>query len=305
MISKYITSFHGKPVVNYAPGKATEPAKDVSYRLALEYDSGVAFAELFEQFLTEVPVGEVESLVIGPWGDEMFDDSVQMVLDLIVANAGKLTGLRALFVGEMTYEDCEMSWIKQGSYKGLLEAFPALEVLRIRGMQDLVIAPFEHAKLRELVIETGGLPLQIVQNLAQSKMPALEHLELWLGDDGYGFDGEASDYQQALTQIVAGCSLRYLGLRNSEIADELAKMLATQDWVGKLETLDLSLGTMGDEGARELLKSAAIKSLKALNLAHHYISAQMQAQLKALPLVVNLDDDQSADGEDRYVSVAE
>ena len=62
-------------------------------------------------------------------------------------------------------------------------------------------------------------------------LPALEHLELWLGTDEYGADTEVAD----LKNILQGKnlpSLRHLGLRNSEITDrmELARHGAHSFW---------------------------------------------------------------------------
>ena len=204
----------------------------------------------------------------------------------------------------MTFEDCEISWIIQGNYQSLLQAFPQLEVLRIRGATSLQLPAFSLPALRELVIESGGLPREISEGLAQSTLPSLERLELWLGTDEYGFDGDV-DLFRGVLQKLRSPKLRHLGLRDSEIADQVATWLATEGWVAELDTLDLSLGTLGDEGAKALLASPHVTKLKRLDLSHHYISAPVQAQLRAAIPGVVLDDPQEPDEGNRYVAVGE
>ena len=139
-------------------------------------------------------------------------------------------------------------------------------------------------------------------------MPQLEHLELWLGTDDYGFSGDVDLYRKVLAQLAVP-TLKYLGLRDAEIADDLAVWLTEEPLVAQLDILDLSLGTIGDTGAAALLNGSQLGNLKRLDLSHHYISEENQAKLKALPFAVALDDPQEADEDDgetyRYVAVGE
>jgi hypothetical protein len=303
-INDHIDRFAGKPIRNYEPGKPVDAAA-FTYRLAIEYDSEVGMDALLAQFLSEADVATVDAVVIGAW-NEPYDASAQSALDALVANADRLVNLRALFVGEMTVEECEISWIVQGSYAGLLNAYPNLEELVIRGGNDLDLAPFQHARLKRLTVQSGGLRSEIVRNIAASTLPALEHLELWLGDEGYGFDGDVALFRDELFANGKPPALRSLGLVDSEIADELAEWLAATPWVAELDALDLSLGTISDTGAEALAASPYVRELAELKLAHHYISEPVQAKLQALPLAVDLSDAQEADEDgDRYVAVSE
>ncbi len=90
-----------------------------------------------------------------------------------------------------------------------------------------------------------------------------------------------------------------------ELADEIAQAIAKSPVLDRLETLDLSMGTLSDIGAEALLASPKIKQLKKLDLTHHYISAVNQARLSDLPLEVIIDDAQEGDPDDRYVAVGE
>lgn len=300
--------YFDKPVVEYRMGDTiADPAAVCAnaYRLAQDYDSAESQRELLDSFLDRIDPPTLEALIIGAWSEAQ-EQSPQAYLDGLIERRAELPALRALFVGDMTSEDCEISWIIQGDYKPLLTAFPQLRSLRIRGSTDLKLTSFGHDHLEELAIECGGLPSKIANAIADSRLPALRRLELWLGDDNYGFDGEVKTYARLLDAIDAS-RLEYLGLRNAQISDALAVHLASQPWLGKLKTLDLSMGTIGDVGAQALCESPHIAGLGTLDLSHHYIGAEWQQRLKALPCNVVLDDQRDADEDDgdRYVAVSE
>jgi hypothetical protein len=60
-----------------------------------------------------------------------------------------LTNLRAIFLGDITYEENEISWIEQSDVSPLLRAYPALEVSRVRGGNSL---EFSKIKNRSAVL---------------------------------------------------------------------------------------------------------------------------------------------------------
>lgn len=301
-IDSYTALYRGKPVADFRMGDAADKG-DVVYRLCQDYDSAESQVELLDSLLAQVDPRTLEALIIGPWS-EAASDSPQGYLDRLVERRAELPALRALFVGEMTYEDCEMSWIIQGRYEALLAAYPLLESLRIRGTSEFALEPFEHTHLVELAIESGGLPSAVVDAIAKSTLPALKHLELWLGDENYGYDGNLATFQDLLA-ATGPERLHDLGLRNAENTDDLAAWLATQPWLASLHTLDLSLGTIGDAGAQALFESESVRGLKRLDLSHHYITKPWQDKLSTLPCQVVLDDPQDEDDGDRYVAVSE
>ncbi len=301
-ISDPTETFFNKPLRVYESGTASDTGKYV-YRLALEYDDSRQMSALIDEFLAQVDAAQLDALVIGMWS-EPYEASADAVIAKLVERAADLPALRALFVGDMTFEECEISWIVQGNYAPLLKAFPQLEVLRIRGSNGLKIEPFTHGALRSFTIESGGLPADVAQALAQSSMPRLTHLELWLGTDEYGFSGDVALYRRVVEALWTP-NLEYLGLRDAEIADQLALWLAGYERVEQLRTLDLSLGTIGDIGAWALYQSDHVRKLARLDLSHHYISEACQAQLRSMPMQVVLDDAQKEDDGDRYVAVGE
>jgi len=302
-ISEPTERFFGRTIEDFEPGTTPSNAPDTVYRLSLDYDADTSMAALLADFVDSCDPGRLEALVIGNWGESASESPDEFLAEL-AARAARLPAFKALFVGDMTYEECEISWITQGDYARLLKAFPQLQALRIRGSTSLALPAGAHAGLRELTIECGGLPRDVLQALAQSSFPAIEKLELWLGTDEYGFDGDLDDVRRAVDQLRTP-GLRTLGLRDSEIADEVAQWLAGEPWIAQLQTLDLSLGTIGDVGAQALLASPHARGLARLDLSHHYISKPLQQQLRAAIPGVVLDDEQDDDEDDRYVAVGE
>lgn len=302
-ISDSTEIFFNKRVKEYTPDQPYDGSPNVVYRLALDYDDSRNMSELIEEFLSYADKTNLEALILSMWGDP-YEKGAGDIIDTLVKNAAHLPKLRALFIGDMTYEECEISWIVQGNYNALLDAYPNLEALRIRGSTSLELAPFTHNGLRHFVIECGGLPINIAKALAASTMPKLEHLELWLGTDEYGFEGDVELYRGVVSSLRTP-ALKYLGLRDSQIADELAVWLAQEEWIGQLDTLDLSLGTIGDLGAEALCNGASVRQLKNLLLSHHYISQAWQDKLRQLGIHVALDDPQEEDEYGRYVAVGE
>lgn len=301
------THFAGKTVKSFTINtKESDLKTDVVYRLDQDYEAEESQTELFEHFMTLVEPASVEALVIGEWS-EAFDMQPDYV-SLLITHHDKFSNLKALFVGDMTYEQCEVSWIQQTNYTPLLEAYPNLQSLKIRGSTELELTAFEHANLETFIIECGGLPAAIIDAIADSTLPKLTHLELWLGDEEYGFDADIENIKN-LTCKIDPTRLNYLGLKNSVIQDDIASFVATQAWVAELDTLDLSMGVLKDTGAEALYNSEYVKSVKKLDLHHHFMSGEWQKKLKSLPCDVDVSDTQEADVYDDevyyFVAVAE
>ncbi len=304
-INHKLDFFAGLPVVDSQELDDHDKREQVAWRIDME--DFEAPAEEFEAALDRVlercgPAGPT-ALIVGEWGSA-YDTSFP--IELLVAKAARLTGLRGLFVGEMSSEQCEISWINQGDYTPLLEAFPALEHLWIRGSEELELNPLRHPGLRELVLQTGGLPATVIRSVGACDLPNLTHLELWLGVQNYGGDARADD----LAPILSGRSLpalTRLGLRNAEIADEVATAVAAAPVVARIAELDLSLGVLGDTGAEALLAGQPLTHLKSLDLHHHFMTPEMaQRVVDELPgVAVDVSERQSEERWGRYTAVSE
>lgn len=269
-----------------------EEVPAIAYRIEQDgetYDEEDSLDHL-RAFLTDPAVSLVRGLIIGFCFGHDQGDAAAVVAELLAAR-DRLVNLRALFLGDLTYSDNELSWINLTDLTDLLTAFPKLEVFRSRGGGSLVVRPFTHENLRSLTFEASNLPRGVVQAVGASRLPALEHLELWLGTDRYGADTTPDD----LASILSGDglpSLRSLGLRNSEIVNDIVPLLANAPIMKRIRTLDLSLGTLDDRGGLALLAIPEVANLDRLDIHHHYVSPPLVAQLEALSGTVDASDAQ-------------
>lgn len=308
---EHLTQFAAMDVVDWDVASDVIGAEQ-AIRVSLSYDAAEG-GELWSNVLLTLldhPVALVlEALVVGSW-DEVFDQSSEAarVVEALVAARERLPRLRAIFFGDVISEECEISWIQNTDMAPLLSAYPQLEHFGVRGTNGLSFSTLQHQSLRSLTIQSGGLDAALVRAIGAADLPALDHLEIWLGTPDYGGDATIDD----LTPILTGDrfpQLRYLGLRNSAIADEIAAAVAQSQVLERIRVLDLSLGTLSDVGAEALLASAAVRQLEKLDLHHHYCSPELIARLAALPMTVDTSDLQDlhvyGDESYRYVAVGE
>lgn len=301
-ISRNAGTFIGKRVVDFDPEKETKP--DVVYRFRGDYDENNVVPNL-EQFIASDAASETTAVVIGAWHGDDAELTPDEVIKVLVKGKDRLGNLAAIYIGDITSEENEMSWINQTDLSPLLNAFPKLQLLRSRGGQGLALSSPQHENLRGLAMETGGMDVSVIRSVCTSSFPNLEYLELWLGTDEYGANFSVPDLQPLLSGRLFP-KLKYLGLRNSQVADEIAGVIVNSPIVSRIETLDLSLGVLTDEGAHALLKLAS-PTLKKLNLRYNYISSDLIKQLKALPLTVDASRPSDLEQEDewRFVAVGE
>jgi hypothetical protein len=298
--------FQGKPVINYDKNIGIADPIDTVYRLWFDFEAEENTLALLEHFLADQNVMKVTSLIIGVWNYEC--ESNQPLVELLTSNSHKLPSLSALFLGDIIEEEAQISWIVQSNLSAMLQAYPQLEYLQVKGNDGLSFGEMKLDHLKTLIVETGGLSPSVAKEIFQAQLPALEHLELWLGTPNYGGDITPEDLEPLLAGSVFP-QLRYLGLRDSEIADQVAIAVANAPIVQRLKILDMSLGNMGDIGATALLDSPILKHLEKLDLHHHYISEELTNKLTKLNLIVDVSDRKKADiydGEEyRYIAVSE
>lgn len=311
-IGEHMQEWAGRKIVQWEPGEPVPDPATVMPRLAITWGEaeGNRWTDKFGHYLDSPGSAATTGLVIGQWDENLGEDSDMLgrVVEAIVAARDRLPALNALFLGDVTYEESEISWIEQTDVSPLLRAYPALEHFGVRGGNGLSLGRLKHDRLRTLVIEAGGLPRTVVEEVLSGDLPQLEHLELWLGTDEYGADTTMDDLAPLLAGDLFPC-LTYLGLRDSDLTDQIAIALAGTPILDRIEVLDLSLGTLSDAGAAALLSNPAILRLKKLDLHHHYCAPEMVAKLQALPIAVDVSDPQEPDvwdGEEhRFVAVGE
>lgn len=283
--ASHLRESYGLPVFDF-PGSGDEKGMDrlpeadaVAWRISSDtYDADESWPEAFDRFTAAVDTTRVRAIVVGAWEDA-YDSGPEDIIAALLAARPQLPALRALFLGDMESEECEISWINQGDVGPLLDGFPELEEFGVRGGTGLVIPPFTHRRLRSLTVETGGMPARAVRNVAASDLPALHHLDLWLGTANYGGDCELTDVQPILDGDRLP-SLRHLGLRNSDIQDEIATAVASAPVVARLEVLDLSMGVLTDQGGAALLGGQPLTHLAALDLHHNFLGDALRQRFR-------------------------
>ncbi|BAU15475.1 leucine rich repeat variant [Leptolyngbya sp. NIES-3755] len=287
--STHVEQFAGREVWEFNSEETLPNPQQFAYAFRCEYDGeNDNVIDLIERFL-EVPGAELtEALVIGMWDAEGAAPSESFIQSL-VGLRDQFPHLKALFIGDIESEECEISWIIQSDMSSILQAFPKLEVLQVRGGDSLkfdsTLGVSRHENLKVLIIETGGLGRSTVEQIYEWEFPALEHLELWFGSPDYGGDCWDRDLLPLLEDLKFP-NLTYLGLRNSGFADEIAAMIVRSPLLAGLQVLDLSLGTLTDAGAQHLLDCAAIRDLETLNVSASYLSGAMIDQLRGLEIQV-------------------
>ncbi len=299
--------FNGQKVENFDLEKGIEnPA--IAYRFCTDYDGEEDdVINMLTAFINDPKLSQVQNFVIGMWGVES-DESPQPLIDLIVKSKDKLQHIKGIFFGDITYEENEVSWIENTSHAPILEALPNLEIYQVRGGNGLSLGQLNHSNLQKLIVETGGMFGNIFKEIAAANLPKLEHLELWLGSDNYGFESSAEEVAAAYRGSSASHlpALKYLGLRNSEIADDLAIIIKGDAILNRIEILDFSKGIIGDKGAEALYDNPAIKNLKKLDLHHNFISDDWAEKLEDLGVKIDLSErNPEADEDDRYIEVSE
>lgn len=242
----------------------------------------------FARFCAAVDTARVRALIVGNWRDA-WDTGPDRVISALLGARGRLPALRALFIGDIFSRWLQACW-QQSDMTGLLAGFPQLEQFGVRGSEGLALPVGRHENLRSLAVQSEGVDSAVVRAIGASDWPVLEHLELWLGSPESGGNFQLTD----LEPILSGARLprlRHLALCNSVIQDDVAAAVAAAPVTARLEILDLSMGTLSDEGAEALLGGQPLTHLQKLDLHHHYISEPSQQRLRQAlePAGVTLD----------------
>ena len=247
--------------------------------------------------LKDPQANKIEALIYKGY----YDDPLLLSQDI-------LKNIKAVFYGPYDH-DYQISWTYIRDISLILKAFPTLEMLLVRGgdfqatsYQWKEFTAFRHECLKVLIVETGGLGRDKIAQIISLQLPALEHLELWLGSDQYGGNSSIDDLMPILSGDLFP-KLTYLGLRNSEYANNIAAAIVNSPVINTIKVLDLSLGDLGDEGAETLLNCPAINQLDILNVSNSCLTEEMVERLKLLDVEVIADTVKEPD--ERYCSVSE
>jgi len=292
MVVRDAYTLAGKPIKDSA--STMNPATAV--KLVCEFDDDIKMVERLDRLSKFPNVAEMDTLVIGAWEDAGESGPVDKTLEKLIELKNSFSGLRHLFIGDMDSEECEMSWIQQTDYSNLYPHFPALETFGVRYGEGLKLGKINLPNLKNLIIETGGMDTEVLVDIANSDLPCLEHLELWLGTEDYGCTIEVEDIKRILNGDYP--HLKFLGLKNYYKQSELAQNLKGTALLKKIETLDLSMGILKDDGAEALYNNEELLKLKHINCRHHFISPEWQMKLKEKFATQNINLNDAEEAED-------
>jgi hypothetical protein len=312
----FFTTLENWKVENFDPKIGITDPVGTAYALRIEnwrWEKEEA-SNLFKILLNDPQASNLQALLclLTNWGFSSI-----FVVGALVAAKDQLTSLKAIFVGDEYDNEYKTSSVELSDISPVLGAYPNLEVLQVRGRgyddDGLAFSPRRHSRLKTLIVETGYmLRRETIDEICALELPALEYLELWLGQDDkvyphYYYYSEEEDYPiegsalNNLMPIISGelfPELKYLALRSSDYSDAIAEAIVNSPLLDRLKVLDLSMGTLTDQGAEALLKCPAINRLHTLNVSKNRLSAKMSQRLSKLKCRV-ISEPQDRDG-DRY-----
>jgi uncharacterized protein (TIGR02996 family) len=266
----------------------------VSHDLELETALDRLLSHRSSLLLRELALGAINWRTGGKWNGRVLH--YQPEIEVILGHGPPC--LRRLVLG--AWQEHDVSWTAVGDLGELSGCLPELTALELQG-NDMDFGDVDLPRLRRLVVRSGGLPEEAIAQLARASWPSLEELELWFGDEDYGGSPSVAVAEPFLDADRLP-RLRRLGLRNAMFTDDLCALLPTASILPRLIHLDLSMGTMSDQGARDLLaRPQAFAHLERLDLRDNNISPGLCSDLAALCHDV----DTAAQSDRRYVSVGE
>jgi hypothetical protein len=274
----------------------------------VRYGWGESLTALFGQFVLDPRIGEVRALVIGMWEHEGGDD----VPGRLIEHAAKLSGLEALFVGDISCDENEVSWIEQFDLGAVVGAFPKLKHFKARGGMGLRLSELSSASLETLILETGGMDGATVRDVCAATLPELRKVELWTGNSEYGANVTMEDVMPLLVGTAYPemrypfPKLKHLGIVNSELADQIAEALRGAKVLDVIESLDLSKGLLSNEGAKALVENERIAQLKRLDISTSYVGdEELIERLQASGIEVIADGQKDIEEDYWYVELGE
>ena len=275
---------------------AEETAREMKVeakKYTLSYDEYENDVKLLDKILKDKHLSEYKQITIGCWDYE--GDDCSALLQGLIENKDKFAQIEGLFWGDIEQEEQEISWIEQADLSPLLDSVPKLKDLKIKGTNNLRLGKTSRPELRSLEIISGGMPTEVVEDILASDFPNLEKLILYVGVEDYGFEGDIEIFRPLFSKERFP-KLTYLGLVNSEEQDSIVEMFLESDILPQLETMDISAGTLKDEGAQLLLDNMdKIAHLKFINMRYNYLSKDMKKQLQNLPMKIDIAETEEAD----------
>ncbi|EDS78359.1 conserved hypothetical protein [Clostridium botulinum C str. Eklund] len=256
----------------------------------LEYEDEMdSLVVIIKKYLDTYNTYDHEELIIGNWIEAWDEnDEADKIVEFIVENKDKFPNLKKIYFGDIDYEECEISWIINGDLAPLINNFK-LNSFTAKGGTNLRFKNLESSTLKELIVISGGTSKETIKDISSASLPNLERLELYFGDSNYGFDSEIEDIEPFIKRENYP-NLKYLGLKNSEIQDEICEKIFKGNILENLEVLDISFGTLSDKGAQTILNNLdKLKNIKAIDLTYNYISENLLEKLENELIKLNIE----------------
>ncbi|MBN3922318.1 HEAT repeat domain-containing protein [Nostoc sp. NMS4] len=311
----YSTTFANRKVIEFDPTTKISDTVDIAYALRIipaeRYGKLVMSSVDKLQILLQSPLAnQIEALVFGLWYTSSLEDyTFRPVMDALLNAHEQLSNIKALFIGDVN--DYELGYLPlvYSNLSYILLAYPQLEVLKIRcnsssryykyftGMQFI---PVRHENLKAIIIESYAFShYDVLDEICQLELPALEYLELWLGSSNWAYD--------FVIKFITDCpyifpNLKYLGLRDCNFSDELACAIVDSPILENLLELDLSVGNLGCKGAECLLNCPSIRQLDTLDITDNYLTDEIIKEFNQFDIEVISERQKTPD---RYYSVCE
>jgi hypothetical protein len=269
-------------------------------KLELSSFDGVQAA--LEHFLEHPSGRRIRTIEIGMNGEPDPDEPHGEVVASIVRERPQ--HLTELHLGAFDRDRCDISSYAVGDISNIWQGLPTLRTVRITG-GSFELGAIDAPHLERLELRTGGLTAANIQSIATAAWPNLRHLDVCFGDHNYGGDTELADVETLLGNAYP--ALRHLGLMNCPFADEAVGVLVRSPLLAQLESLDLSLGCLGDAGAELLIAhESQLRKLARLDVSASYLRLETLRALGQLGCELIVEDmNGPADPDDRYVSISE
>lgn len=269
---------------------------------ALEVDDPTTCAEILELAMHHPSARLLRAIDVGINGNAT-EGSLEDIVEAL-AHAPPAS-LREVLLGAFDRDQSEISWFHIGNIAPIWTV-PTLRRLVVHGA-EFELGTIAHAELEHLEIQTGNLSVANAVSLANAQLPMIRHLDIWYGDPNYGGDATIAEAMPLFGRDDLP-ALTHLGLMNATFSDEICARLADAKLSRQLRSLDLSLGTLSDDGLSALIAAApALPLLERLNLSETYVTREGVAAVgRAFPgAEVVANDLRKGDEDERYVAVGE
>jgi len=223
----------------------------------------------------------LRELVIGH--HRLGDQNNELMCDLLL-HAGPRPTLRLLEIADFDQselDNIDISRAPIGDLSQLSARYPLLEDVVLKGNGDVALGNLDLPRARRFALRTSGMTRATLATIARAKWPALRELELWFGDPERGYGAQCERADAAALFRCELPELRVLALRNAMFSDEIVPDVLS--WAGavRLEELDFALGTLSDDGARQLIAGKhALPSLRRLGVFECALSPRGMQELR-------------------------